>query len=53
MSGYTDEKLKASDFSSEQMAFIMKPFNPSCLVQLIIDNIRRPLGPASTEIPHE
>jgi len=53
MSGYTDEKLRIADFPDKKLAFIMKPFNPSNLVQLISDNIRRPSGPAIMEIPHE
>jgi signal transduction histidine kinase/ActR/RegA family two-component response regulator len=53
MSGYTDEKLKVSDFAEERLTFIMKPFNPVSLVHLISDNIRRPQGTASPETPHE
>jgi DNA-binding NtrC family response regulator len=53
MSGYTDEKLRVADFSDELLTFIMKPFNPANLVNLISDNIRRPNGPASSETPHE
>ena len=53
MSGYTDERLSVSDFSEERLTFIMKPFNPASLVNLISDNIRRPDGQASPETPHE
>ncbi|HEY4745872.1 MAG TPA: PAS domain S-box protein [Desulfuromonadaceae bacterium] len=53
MSGYTDEKLRASDFSEEGLTFIMKPFNPASLVSLISDNIRRPNGTASSGTLHE
>jgi CheY-like chemotaxis protein len=53
MSGYTDEKLRVCDFSEERLTFIMKPFNPASLVNLISDNIRRPNGPASSETTHE
>jgi len=51
MSGYTDEKLKVSDFVDDRLTFIMKPFNPISLARLISDNIRRPLGMASPETP--
>ncbi len=51
MSGYTDEKLKVTDFSGERLTFVMKPFNPASLVRLISDNIRRPLGTVSPETP--
>jgi hypothetical protein len=53
MSGYAEEKLKAAELADEQSTFIMKPFDPPCLVQIISDNIRRPSGAVSTEIQNE
>ncbi|MBI2354467.1 MAG: response regulator [Deltaproteobacteria bacterium] len=53
MSGYTDEKLRMSEFPDEQLAFIMKPFSPDNLINMISDSIRRPNGPVPTETPHE